>query len=78
YENLLQQLKNGEVMSGDSFYIRVNMTMPGDVAGTLAVKCNDILHVTDTHHSNDGSWWASHVHPCHLEDLKSGVLPNYY
>uniref|UniRef100_A0A673FL39 Caspase recruitment domain family, member 14 n=1 Tax=Sinocyclocheilus rhinocerous TaxID=307959 RepID=A0A673FL39_9TELE len=78
YENLLQQLKNGEVMSGDSFYIRVNMTMPGDAAGTLAVKCNDIVHVTDTHHSNDGSWWASHVHPCHLEDLMSGALPNYY
>ncbi|XP_073708634.1 caspase recruitment domain-containing protein 14 [Garra rufa] len=78
YANLLQQLKNGEVMSGDSFYIRVNMTMPGDVADTLAVKCNDILHVTDTHHSDDGSWWASHVHPCHLEDLKSGALPNYY
>uniref|UniRef100_A0A8C1XZ73 Caspase recruitment domain family, member 14 n=1 Tax=Cyprinus carpio TaxID=7962 RepID=A0A8C1XZ73_CYPCA len=78
YENLLQQLKNGEVMSGDSFYIRVNMTMQEDAAGTLAVKCNDIVHVTDTHHSNDGSWWASHVHPCHLEDLKSGALPNYY
>ncbi|XP_043098792.1 caspase recruitment domain-containing protein 14 isoform X3 [Puntigrus tetrazona] len=78
YENLLQQLKNSEVMSGDSFYIRVNMTMPGDSAGTLAVKCNDIVHVTDTHHSNDGSWWASHVHPWHLEDLKSGALPNYY
>uniref|UniRef100_A0A671Q091 Caspase recruitment domain family, member 14 n=1 Tax=Sinocyclocheilus anshuiensis TaxID=1608454 RepID=A0A671Q091_9TELE len=78
YENLLQQLKNGEVMSGDSFYIRVNMTMQEDVAGTLSVKCNDIVHVTDTHHSIDGSWWASHVHPCHLEDLKSGTLPNYY
>ncbi|XP_048054059.1 caspase recruitment domain-containing protein 14 [Megalobrama amblycephala] len=78
YENLLQQLKNGEVMSGDSFYIRVNMTLPGDVAGTLPVKCNDIVHVTNTHHSNDGFWWASHVHPCHLEDLQSGALPNYY
>lgn len=65
-------------MSGDSFYIRVNMTMPEDAAGTLTVKCNDIVHVTDTHHSNDGSWWASHVHPCLLEDLMSGALPNYY
>ncbi|XP_067315562.1 caspase recruitment domain-containing protein 14 [Pseudorasbora parva] len=78
YENLLQQLKNGEVMSGDSFYIRVNMTLSGDVAGTLPVKCNDIVHVTNTHHSNDGFWWASHVHPFHLEDLQSGALPNYY
>ncbi|CAM4623604.1 unnamed protein product [Leuciscus chuanchicus] len=78
YENLLQQLKNGEVMSGDSFYVRVNMTLSGDVAGTLPIKCNDIVHVTNTHHSNDGFWWASHVHPSHLEDLQSGALPNYY
>ncbi|XP_021332748.1 caspase recruitment domain-containing protein 14 [Danio rerio] len=78
YENLLQQLKNDEVMSGDSFYVRVNMTLPGDVAGNLSVKCNDIIHITNTYHTNDGFWWGSHVHPCHLEDLKSGALPNYY
>lgn len=65
-------------MSGDSFYVRVNMALPGDVAGTLAVKCNDIIHITNTYHTNDGFWWGSHVHPCHLEDLKSGALPNYY
>ncbi|TRY56346.1 hypothetical protein DNTS_034959 [Danionella cerebrum] len=78
YEHLVQQLKNGEVISGDSFYVRVNITLPGDVGGTLAVKCNDIVHVKNTFHSNDGSWWGSHVHPCHLEDLLSGALPNYY
>ncbi|XP_051567995.1 caspase recruitment domain-containing protein 14 isoform X2 [Myxocyprinus asiaticus] len=78
YENLVQQLKSGEVMSGDSFYVRVNMTLAGDVAGNLAVKCNDIIHVTNTHYGNDGSWWGSQVHTCQLMDLKSGTLPNYY
>ncbi|KAG9277417.1 caspase recruitment domain-containing protein 14 isoform X1 [Astyanax mexicanus] len=78
YENLLQQLKKGDVTSGDSFYVRVNMSLTGSAAGALAVTCNDILHVTDTHHGHDGSWWASHVHSCQLMDLKSGSLPNYY
>ncbi|XP_072538880.1 caspase recruitment domain-containing protein 14 isoform X2 [Salminus brasiliensis] len=78
YENLLQQLKKGEVTSGDSFYVRVNMSLTGGVAGALSVTCNDILHVTDTHHGQDGHWWASHVHSCQLMDLKSGSLPNYY
>ncbi|XP_051986517.1 caspase recruitment domain-containing protein 14-like isoform X1 [Xyrauchen texanus] len=78
YENLLQQLKSGEVISGDSFYVRVNMTMAGDIAGSLAVKCNNIVHVKNTHYGNDGSWWASLVHTCQLMDLKSGTLPNYY
>ncbi|XP_051996171.1 caspase recruitment domain-containing protein 14 isoform X2 [Xyrauchen texanus] len=78
YENMVQQLKSGEVMSGDSFYVRVNMALAGDVSGNLAVKCNDILHVTNTHYGNDGSWWASQVHTCQLMDLKSGTLPNYY
>uniref|UniRef100_A0A8B9J4M3 Caspase recruitment domain family, member 14 n=1 Tax=Astyanax mexicanus TaxID=7994 RepID=A0A8B9J4M3_ASTMX len=59
YENLLQQLKKGDVTSGDSFYVRVNMSLTGSAAGALAVTCNDILHVTDTHHGHDGSWWAS-------------------
>uniref|UniRef100_A0AAR2K165 CARD domain-containing protein n=1 Tax=Pygocentrus nattereri TaxID=42514 RepID=A0AAR2K165_PYGNA len=78
YESLLQQLKKGEVTSGDSFYVRVNMSLVGGVDGALSVTCNDILHVTDTHHGQDGSWWASHVHSWQLMDLKSGSLPNYY
>ncbi|XP_030638699.1 caspase recruitment domain-containing protein 14 [Chanos chanos] len=78
YENLLQQLKNGEITSGDSFYVRVNMSLQGSTMDALHVTCNDILHVTNTRYGNDGSWWASHVHSCQLVDLKSGTLPNYY
>ncbi|XP_031419647.1 caspase recruitment domain-containing protein 14 [Clupea harengus] len=79
YDGLLQQLKKGEVTSGDSFYVRVNMSVPAGVAaGALSIKCNDILHVTNTCHGTKGTWWASLVHPCQLLDLKSGSVPNYY
>ncbi|XP_048870502.1 caspase recruitment domain-containing protein 14 isoform X2 [Brienomyrus brachyistius] len=77
YEKLLAQLQRGEVTSGDSFYVRVNMGLPRGAGYTLAIRCNDILHVTDTR-SADGSWKASHVQPCNLKDLESGTLPNYY
>ncbi|XP_062852643.1 caspase recruitment domain-containing protein 14 [Trichomycterus rosablanca] len=78
YQNLLQQLKKGEVTSGDSFYVRVNMSLPGSSAGALSVTCNNILHITNSHHGNDGYWWASHVHSSKLMDLNSGTVPNYY
>uniref|UniRef100_A0AAY4AGM6 CARD domain-containing protein n=1 Tax=Denticeps clupeoides TaxID=299321 RepID=A0AAY4AGM6_9TELE len=74
YDNLMKQLKTGEILSGDSFYVRVNVTL----ASGLSVKCNDVLHVTNTCHNSEGSWWASLVHPCQLLDLKSGSIPNYY
>ncbi|KAG7491651.1 hypothetical protein MATL_G00005990 [Megalops atlanticus] len=78
YEKLLLQLQSGEVTSGDSFYMRVNMSLSASCSGALTVTCNDIVHVTNTTHGSDGSWKASHVHPCQLKDLKSGTLPNYY
>ncbi|XP_070773304.1 caspase recruitment domain-containing protein 14 isoform X2 [Enoplosus armatus] len=79
YEALLQQLQSSETSSGDSFYVRVNMSLPAGPNGTLAVSCNDILHVTNTRPAGtDDSWHASQVHPCQLLDLQSGTLPNYY
>lgn len=79
YEALLQQMKSGEGSSGDSFYVRVNMHLPGDPGGALPVSCNDILHVTNTRPSSSSSTWlASHVHPCQLLPLQRGTLPNYY
>ncbi|XP_038834984.1 caspase recruitment domain-containing protein 14 [Salvelinus namaycush] len=79
YEKLLLQLQSGEALSGDSFYVRVNMSLPGGSQDALTVSCNDILHVTCTRPAGaDCSWRASHVHPCQLLDLKTGNLPNYY
>ncbi|XP_041789301.1 caspase recruitment domain-containing protein 14 [Chelmon rostratus] len=79
YEMLLQQLQSCETASGDSFYVRVNMSLPAGPNGTLAVSCNDILHVTNTRPAGtEDSWHASQVHPCQLLDLQSGTVPNYY
>ncbi|XP_070683664.1 caspase recruitment domain-containing protein 14 [Pempheris klunzingeri] len=79
YEALLQQLQNSETASGDSFYVRVNLSLPAGPTGTLDVSCNDILHVTNTRPAGtEDSWHASQVHPCQLLDLQSGTVPNYY
>ncbi|KAM9482037.1 caspase recruitment domain-containing protein 14 isoform 2-T2 [Clarias gariepinus] len=78
YQTLLQQLNSCEVTSGDSFYVRVNMSLQGGGAETLSVTCNDILHVTDSHFGHEGYWRASHVDSCQLIDLKSGRVPNFY
>uniref|UniRef100_A0A3Q3VZN8 Uncharacterized protein n=1 Tax=Mola mola TaxID=94237 RepID=A0A3Q3VZN8_MOLML len=79
YEALLQQLHNNEATSGDSFYVRVNMSLPAGPGGTLAMFCDDILHVTNTRPAGaEDSWHASQVHPCQLLDLQSGTVPNYY
>lgn len=79
YEKLQQQLQNNEASSGDSFYVRVNMSLPAGPNGSLAVVCDDILHVTNTRPAGcEDSWYASQVHPCQLLDLQSGTVPNYY
>lgn len=79
YEALLQQLQSSQASSGDSFYVRVNMSLPAASSASLAVFCNDILHVTNTRPTGtEDSWQASQVHPCQLLDLQSGIVPNYY
>ncbi|XP_068445393.1 caspase recruitment domain-containing protein 14 [Clinocottus analis] len=79
YEALLQQLQSSETSSGDSFYVRVNLSLPAGPNWTLPVSCNDILHVTNTRPAGtEDSWHASKVHPCQLLDLQGGSVPNYY
>ncbi|KAL6110622.1 card14 [Pungitius sinensis] len=79
YEALLQQMQSNETSSGDSFYVRVNLSLPAGPNWTLPVSCNDILHVTNTRPAGTkDSWYASRVHPSQLLDLQSGSLPNYY
>uniref|UniRef100_A0A8C4TNC1 Caspase recruitment domain family member 14 n=1 Tax=Erpetoichthys calabaricus TaxID=27687 RepID=A0A8C4TNC1_ERPCA len=76
YQSFLSKLETKAVTSGDSFYIRVNMEMEMGVG--MRVKCNDILHITDTVFRGEGHWKASHVNPCNMRDLDSGAIPNYY
>ncbi|KAK7929215.1 hypothetical protein WMY93_005610 [Mugilogobius chulae] len=79
YQALMQQLRSSEISSGDSFYVRVNMSLSSGCCGTLPVFCNDIIHVTNTWPNGaSDSWEASQVHPCQLLHLQSGTVPNYF
>lgn len=77
YEAL--QLQANQTSSGDSFYIRVNVSLAAGSGGALSVSCNDVLHVTNTRPAGaEDQWFASQVHPCQLLDLQRGTVPNYY
>ncbi|XP_031419646.1 caspase recruitment domain-containing protein 14-like [Clupea harengus] len=65
YDGLLQQLKTGEVTSGDSFYVRVNMSVPAGVAAgaPLHQVQRTFWHVTNTCHGTKGTCGPALVHP---------------
>ncbi|KAM9769812.1 LOW QUALITY PROTEIN: caspase recruitment domain-containing protein 14 [Menidia menidia] len=79
YQALLQQLSSSPGSSGDSFYVRVNLSLAAGAGGALAVTCNDVLHITNTRPNGaEAEWHASQVHPHQLLDLQGGSVPNYY
>ncbi|XP_078510191.1 caspase recruitment domain-containing protein 14 [Lissotriton helveticus] len=77
YQKLVTDLEKGYVTSGDSFYIRVNLTLEKD-GDQLPVHCGDILHITDTMYQGRHQWKAYRVNPYNMRDtLESGTIPNY-
>ncbi|XP_058848424.1 caspase recruitment domain-containing protein 14-like [Acipenser ruthenus] len=78
YQKLLRKLESREVSSGDSFYIRVNLSMEKGSGAGLQVQCNEILHITDTLYGGVGQWNAYRTDPSSMQDLDSGTIPNYY
>ncbi|MBN3274880.1 CAR14 protein, partial [Polyodon spathula] len=78
YQKLLSKLESREVSSGDSFYIRVNMSMEKGSGAGLRVQCNEILHITDTLYGGVGQWNACRTDPSCMQDLDAGTVPNYY
>ncbi|XP_004709305.1 caspase recruitment domain-containing protein 14 [Echinops telfairi] len=77
YKKLVQDLEANVATSGDSFYIRANLAMEGREEGALQVRCNEVLHVTDTLYRGPGRWHAHHVSPCTMRDTDHGAIPNY-
>ncbi|OXB60889.1 hypothetical protein ASZ78_014441 [Callipepla squamata] len=78
YQPLREALEEGKKFSGDSFYIRTNLSLlePSDPYA-LCVKCREILHVTDTMYKGRLEWYCSRVDPLTLRDLDKGTVPNY-
>uniref|UniRef100_A0A9L0RSK9 Caspase recruitment domain-containing protein 14 n=1 Tax=Equus caballus TaxID=9796 RepID=A0A9L0RSK9_HORSE len=77
YKKLVQDLEAKVATSGDSFYIRVNLAMEGRAEGELQVRCNDILHVTDTWFQGRSCWHAHRVGPYNTQGTEHGTIPNY-
>ncbi|MGH0128961.1 UNVERIFIED_CONTAM: hypothetical protein FKN15_057804 [Acipenser sinensis] len=78
YQRLLSKLESREVSSGDSFYIRVNLSMEKGSGAGLQVQCNEILHITDTLYGGVGQWNACRIDSSSMQDLDAGTIPNYY
>ncbi|KFR08872.1 Caspase recruitment domain-containing protein 10, partial [Nipponia nippon] len=78
YQLLRETLEEGKKFSGDSFYVRTNLSLlePSDPYA-LCVKCREILHVTDTMHKGRLEWYCSRVDPLTMRDLDKGTVPNY-
>ncbi|XP_078294163.1 caspase recruitment domain-containing protein 14 isoform X1 [Panthera onca] len=77
YKKLVQDLEAKVATSGDSFYIRVNLALEARAVGELQVRCNDILHVTDTMFRGRGCWHAHRVGPYSTKGTERGSIPNY-
>ncbi|NXK90617.1 CAR10 protein, partial [Formicarius rufipectus] len=78
YQPLREALEEGKKFSGDSFYVRTNLSLlePSDPYA-LCVKCREILHITDTMHKGRLEWYCSRVDPLTMRDLDKGTVPNY-
>ncbi|KAM3864459.1 caspase recruitment domain-containing protein 11 [Diretmus argenteus] len=78
YRRLQRDLMDGTVVSGDSFYIRVNLNISGQSDScSLSVLCDEVVHVLDTRHQGRCEWLCARVDPytgCDLADR--GTVPS--
>ncbi|XP_048467062.1 caspase recruitment domain-containing protein 14-like [Rhincodon typus] len=80
YQTLAENIKKKIATSGDSFYIRVNVSFDKEsgAIGEFTVQCNEILHITDTIHKGNNEWKAFRVNRNTMADMEGGTIPNYY
>uniref|UniRef100_A0A8C0G207 Caspase recruitment domain family member 10 n=1 Tax=Chelonoidis abingdonii TaxID=106734 RepID=A0A8C0G207_CHEAB len=78
YQPLKEALEKGKKVTGDSFYVRTNLTfLEQSDPCSLCFKRREILHVTDTMHRGRLEWYCARVDPLTLRDLDKGTVPNY-
>ncbi|GLD60500.1 caspase recruitment domain-containing protein 11, partial [Lates japonicus] len=78
YRRLQRDLADGTLVSGDSFYIRVNLNISGQSDScSLSVHCDEVVHVLDTRHQGRCEWLCARVDPYTGSDLgESGTIPS--
>ncbi|XP_036798342.1 caspase recruitment domain-containing protein 10 [Oncorhynchus mykiss] len=78
YSKLCAQLPSPTFHGADSFYVRVNLDLdPHSDMPCLGVRCDDIIHVTDTRYNGKYQWRCTLVNPRTAKPLQAGVMPNY-
>lgn len=78
YRRLLKDIEDGTVVSGDSFYIRLNLNFYSQSDScSLNVRCDEVLHVLDTMHQGKCEWLCARVDSFTDKDLERGTIPSY-
>uniref|UniRef100_A0A671RJK5 Caspase recruitment domain-containing protein 11-like n=1 Tax=Sinocyclocheilus anshuiensis TaxID=1608454 RepID=A0A671RJK5_9TELE len=78
YRRLLKDTEDGTVVSGDSFYIRLNLNISSQLDScSLNVRCDEVLHVLDTMHQGKCEWLCARVDPFTNKDTERGTIPSY-
>uniref|UniRef100_A0A4W4DM05 CARD domain-containing protein n=1 Tax=Electrophorus electricus TaxID=8005 RepID=A0A4W4DM05_ELEEL len=78
YRRLQKDMEEGRVVSGDSFYIRVNLNISGQLDScSLSVHCDEVLHVLHTRHLGRCEWLCARVDSLTDKDLEKGTIPSY-
>lgn len=77
YRRLQRDIADGTLASGDSFHIRVNLNISNSESGSLNVRCDEVVHVLDTHHQGRTEWLCTRVDPYTGLDLpERGTIPS--
>lgn len=78
YKRLRKDLDEGGLVSGDSFYIRLNLNVSSQSDScSLGVRCDDVVHVLDTRHGSKCEWLCARVDGFTHKDLEKGTIPSF-
>ncbi|XP_061086622.1 caspase recruitment domain-containing protein 11-like [Conger conger] len=78
YRKLLKEVEDGTLVSGDSFYIRLNFNLLGHWDScSMSMHCDEIVHVLDTMHQGRSEWLCARVDPFVDKDLEKATIPSY-
>ncbi|KAG7491962.1 hypothetical protein MATL_G00009490 [Megalops atlanticus] len=78
YRKLQREIEDGTLVSGDSFYVRLNLSLSGQWDScSMCARCDDIVHVLDTMHQGKNEWLCARVDTFTDKDLEKGSIPSY-
>ncbi|XP_072299870.1 caspase recruitment domain-containing protein 11 [Eucyclogobius newberryi] len=76
YRRLQRDIADGMLASGDSFFIRLNLNISNYENCSLNVRCDEVVHVLDTHYQERCEWLCSRMDPYTGLDLpERGTVP---